>query len=179
MEVPEPKTQMKKVVKVKQQNKMPEQPTQKGGPSMQDLMNFIAETSKKQEERINEKLDQNKEELFKKLDSINNIFKPVEETQDTTSEGSKEIEFKKDQSVLSPENNNNETNDECVEMKTEKRHHRKIIKTREEVEMMKNGLTDVFNVPMTNHAERMNFMECRRTLKEILEGVKYLSLIHI
>ena len=58
-------------------------------------------------------------------------------------------------------------------MKTEKRHHRKIIKTREEVEMMKNGLTNVFSVQMTNHAERMNFMECRRTLKEILEGVKY------
>ena len=78
-----------------------------------------------------------------------------------------------------PEDNNNETNDEYVEMKTEKRRHRKIIKTREEVEMMKNGLTNVFSVPMTNHAERMNFMECRRTLKEILEGVKYLSLIHI
>ena len=44
---------------------------------------------------------------------------------------------------------------------------------RQEVEMMKNGLIDVFNVPMTNHTERMNFTECRRTLKEILEGVNY------
>ena len=70
-----------------------------------------------------------------------------------------------------PENNNSETNDEYMEMKTEIRHHRKLIKTREEVEMMKNGLIDVFNVPMTNHTKRMNFMECRRTLKEILEGM--------
>ena len=41
------------------------------------------------------------------------------------------------------------------------------------LEMRKSGLIDVFSVPMTNHTERMNFMECRRTLKEILEGVNY------
>ena len=49
----------------------------KGGPSLQDIMNFIAETSKKtdenfkkQEQKIYNKMDQNKEELNKKLESL-------------------------------------------------------------------------------------------------------------
>ena len=44
-------------------------------------------------------------------------------------------------------------------------------KTREELEMMKNGLTNVFNLPMTDHTEIMNYKDCRRTLKEIIEGI--------
>ena len=39
--------------------------------------------------------------------------------------------------------------------------------------MMQNGLINVFNVPINDQDEIMNFMECRRTLKEILEGVNY------
>ena len=44
-----------------------------------------------------------------------------------------------------------------------------LIKTREELEMMKNGLINVFNLSITNHTEIMNFKNCRRSLKETLE----------
>ena len=48
---------------------------------------------------------------------------------------------------------------------------KKLIKTREEWQMMKNGLLDVFNLPITDHSKLMDYKDCRRTLKEILEGV--------
>ena len=50
-------------------------------------------------------------------------------------------------------------------------HQRKQINTREELEMMKNGLFEMSNLPITNHMEMNNFMECRGTLKEILGGI--------
>ena len=50
-------------------------------------------------------------------------------------------------------------------------HQRKLINTREELEMMKNGLLEMFNLPITDHAEMRNVMECRRTMKEILGGI--------
>ena len=34
---------------------------------------------------------------------------------------------------------------------------------------MKNGLVNVLNLPITDHREIMNFKNCRRSLKEILE----------
>ena len=43
----------------------PSKPIQKENLNLQDIMNFIAETSKKQEEKINEKLDQNNEKIDK------------------------------------------------------------------------------------------------------------------
>ena len=55
--------------------------------------------------------------------------------------------------------------------KTKKMHQRKLINTREELEMMKNGLLEMFNLPINDHAEMMNVMECRRTMKEILGGI--------
>ena len=55
--------------------------------------------------------------------------------------------------------------------KTKKMHQIKLINTREELEMMKNGLLEMFNLPMTDHAEMRNIMECRRTMKKILGGI--------
>ena len=83
------------------------------------------------------------------------------------------IKSKEDPSTLSSQNksNKNQENIQTIEIKTQKMHQRKLINTREELEMMKHGLINVFNLPMTDHAEMMNFMECRRTLKEILEGI--------
>ena len=37
--------------------------------------------------------------------------------------------------------------------------------------MMKNGLLEMFNIPITDHAEMRNVMECRKTMKEILGGI--------
>ena len=36
---------------------------------------------------------------------------------------------------------------------------------------MKNGLLEMFNLPITDHRELMDYKECRRTLKEIVEGM--------
>ena len=74
-----------------------------------------------------ELLNKNKEEIIEKLDQINKKL-----NDDQKIESRKEIEVKEDPSTLLSENNNNETNNEYVEMKTKKRHQRKLINTREE-----------------------------------------------
>ena len=47
---------------------------------------------------------------------------------------------------------------------------KKLIQTREEVEMMKNGLIDVFNLPITYQSKLIEYKDCRRTLREIIKG---------
>ena len=39
------------------------------------------------------------------------------------------------------------------------------------MEMMKNGLIQVFNLPITDRREIMKYKDCRRNLKEIIEGI--------
>ena len=130
--------------------------------TLQDVMNLLVE--------INRKMDESFKQMNKKMDSFNKKLYDDQEI-----EGSKEIEIKEDQSVLLSENKNNtnEKNLQTMERKTKKMRQRKLINTREELEMMKNGLIDVFYLPVTDQNKMMNFMECRRTLKEILEGVNY------
>ena len=45
------------------------------------------------------------------------------------------------------------------------------IKTREEVEMVKNGLIDVFNLPLTYQSKLIKYKDCRMTLREIIKGI--------
>ena len=80
--------------------------------------------------------------------------------------------------ILFPANKNNSTKEknEYLEMKTKeirKIYRKKIINTREELEMMKNGLLTMFNLPMTDHAEMMNFKNNRRNVRETLERNHY------
>ena len=37
--------------------------------------------------------------------------------------------------------------------------------------MMKNGLINVLNLPITDQTEIMNYKDCKRTLKEIIEDI--------
>ena len=80
----------------------------------------------------------------------------------------------KRQSILlsANKNNQNEENIQTMEMKTKKRHKRKLINTREELEMMKNGLINMFNIPITDHEEIINVQDYRRSTK-ILEMTYY------
>ena len=48
---------------------------------------------------------------------------------------------------------------------------KKLLKTREELEIMKSALIDVFNLPITDQSKCMKYKDCRRNLKEIIEGV--------
>ena len=48
---------------------------------------------------------------------------------------------------------------------------KKLIKTREEVEMMKNGLIDVFNLPITDQSKLIKYKDCRRTLREVIKEI--------
>ena len=41
-------------------------------------------------------------------------------------------------------------------------HQRKLIKTIEEFEMMKNGLINVFNIPIADQTEMMHYRDYRR-----------------
>ena len=49
-------------------------------------------------------------------------------------------------------------------------HPKKPINTRENLEMMNNGLVNVLNLPITHHREIMNFKN-GRSLTEILKGL--------
>ena len=73
-------------------------------------------------------------------------------TLDSTSEGTNEkIEINEDPSTLLSQNksNKNQENIQTMEIKTKKMHQRKLINTREELEMMKDGLLERFNLPIT------------------------------
>ena len=74
----------------------PSKPTQKEDMSTQEMFRIMMEQfgqMNKKLESVQEQRRQDKEELFEKLDSVHSIFKPLNEPQDTTSEGNKEIEF--------------------------------------------------------------------------------------
>ena len=95
------------------------------------------------------------------------------QTLDTTSQGSKEMEIVEETSVLFSENKDNNNTEEIKRIKTNSRrvmknriikkhkkteemgkiYKKKLIKTREEVEMMKNGLIDVFNSVSYTHLD--------------------------
>ena len=116
----------------------------------------------------------------------------LNETLDNTSEGTHEkIRNKEDKSVLLPENKDNKNNKKIKNIEINRRgvkknriikkikktkeigkiYKKKLIKTREELEMMKNGLIDVCNLPITDQSKLMKYKDCRRTLKEIIEGI--------
>ena len=85
----------------------------------------------------------------------------------------KGIENKENKSSLLPENKNNRNkkNIKQLEKNTKeigKIRQKELIKTGEELEMMKTGLVNVLNLPITDHTEIMKFKNCRRSLEEIL-----------
>ena len=64
----------------------------------------------------------------------------------------------------------NQENIKRREMKSKKMrrmHPKKLIKTREELEMMHSGLINVSNIPMTNDKDIMNFIDYRSRSKQI------------
>ena len=99
---------------------------------------------------------------------------------------SKEIENKEDKRALLSENKHNrdkanikhiEVNIKGVKnqvtMKTKKigkTHQRKLINTWEGLDMIKSGLVNVLNLPITDQREIINFKHYRRSLIEIFEG---------
>ena len=118
-------------------------------------------------------------------------FTQVNETLDNTSDGiNEEIKNAEESSVLFSGNKDNKDNEKIKHIKTHRRrvkknrvikkikktkeigkiYKKKLLKTREEVEMMKNGLIDVFNLPITDQSKFMKYKDCRRTLKAIIEG---------
>ena len=99
-------------------------------------------------------------------------FKNLNETLDSTSEGikvspkteesSKEIEIREYQGVILSENKNNNSKEDnkYLEKKTKKIRktcRKKIINTREELEMIKGGLINVFNLPINEQRELIKF----------------------
>ena len=138
-------------------------------------------------EETNDKTDQIKE-------TLDNGFKKVNETLDRVSEGieetvkenkepvdqkvedsKKETEITKDKRILltANKNNSNKENNKHLEMKTKKRHPRRLINTREELEIMKNGLINMFNIPITDHEEIINVQDYRRRSNQIVEITYY------
>ena len=90
-------------------------------------------------------------------------------------EVSKEIEIKEYKGVMLSENkqHRNKENIKHMEMKTKKMrqiHQRKLIKTREELEMMNNGLINVLNILSIEHREIGNFKNNQRSLIELFKG---------
>ena len=90
-------------------------------------------------------------------------------------DGREKTELKEDRSILLPTNKNNSHKEDIQTMAvtTKKRHPRKLINTREQLEMMKNGLLEMFNVLINDQNEIMNFKNNRRNLLETLERNHY------
>ena len=90
----------------------------------------------------------------------------------------KEIEITEYKRILLSENknNSNKENNKYPERKTKKIRkicRKKIINTIEELEMMKNELINMFNIPITNHGEIINVKEYRRRSIKIVEITYY------
>ena len=139
------------IVKVKQQKKMPK-PTQKEAsrkPTCQEVMNFMAEQVRKLEEdnqRHHEELRKIMDEGFRKLDKrMDRCLKNMNETLDSTSEGIK----------ASP-------NTEEHIKKIRKIGRKKILNTKEELEMRKGGLINAFNIPINERRELSKSMNYRK-----------------
>ena len=132
------------IVRVKQQMKMPEQPKKV---THQDIMDFMVEHFRRMDES------------FRRLEeTMNRGFKNMNKTLDSTSEGiivspnteesSKETEIREDQNALLSENKNrkNKENVQTMERKTKKimkTGRRKILNTKEELEMRKLSLIHI------------------------------------
>ena len=160
-----------KDVEVEQQKKILEPIQQKearGGMNLQQLWELINERLDKGFESIDnhfkkmdEKLDRFNEELretlysgSKKLsETLDRDSKSVEEPVIMkTEDGSEETELKEENSILISTNkdNSHKENIQIMEVTTKKRHPRKLINTREELEMMKNGLLAVSYTHLTH-----------------------------
>ena len=180
-----PKDQSEKEIvkdgEVKQPKKMPE-PTQQEDArvevkNLQQLWELIERAFKKQ----NEKLDRFNEKLSETLDGT---YEGIEETSNENKEPAdkkiedsrKEIKTTEDKSILLSTNKNNSHKEDIQTMKMKKVrqiHPRKLINSREELEMMKNGLLEMFNILINDQNEMMNFKNNRRNLLEPLEGNHY------
>ena len=118
-------------------------------------------------EKQHEKLDQMNENLRKLGETIDCGFNKLNETLDSTSGSSNEkIKSKEDQSTMLSQNKSNRDKEKIKHIETNRRGiqkkqiikkiqktkdigkigKRKLIKTREELEMMKNGLLEMFNL---------------------------------
>ena len=113
------------------------------------------------------------DESFRNLEeTMDSGFKNLNETLDSTSEGikvspkteenSKEIEISEYQGVILSENKNNNSKDDNKYLenkikKIRKTCRKKIINTKEELEMMKGGLINVFNLPINEQRELIKF----------------------
>ena len=165
----------------------PKKPNQPMNANFQEMMRIIMEVNKKNSEtlleQINEILDKNHEELMKQMDEsfrklskpIDGGFKKCQETLDSTSGGVKEIENKEDKSILLDKNKHsrNKENNKYVIKKTKKigkTHPKKIKNTREELEMMNNGLINVLNILSTNYRRISNFKDNKRNSIETFKG---------
>ena len=148
-------------------------------------------------DRFNEKLSETLDNGFKKVNEpLERASEGIKETLNENGkpgnkkikDSKKETELKEDNSILLPANKNNSHKEniqtmevttkksEYLETKTKeirKIHRKKIINTREELEMMKNGLLEMFNIPINGQNEIMKFKNNRRNLLEPLEGNHY------
>ena len=143
-----------KDVEVKQQKKM----TVFTQEQMQEMIRIMKETFEQHRKEMREIFRNNTEELDQKIE-----------------DNREETELKEDKSILlsANKNNSNTENIQTMEMKTKKRHPRKLINTREGGEMIKNGLINMFNIPITNHEEIINVQDYRRRSIKILEMTYY------
>ena len=114
------------------------------------------------------------------METLNNITEieiipkdQIREPVNQKIEGSKEIENKRDNSVLLSEkkHSRNKENNKYVETKTKKigkRRPKKQKNTQEELDMIRSGLVNVRNLPIANYIERTELANCRKNLRKVI-----------
>ena len=149
------------------------------------------EESNQTKTEMNKKWEETRYPANQLDETVDSGFIQLNEKLDNASDGiNEEIQNKEDKDVLFSGNKDNKNNEKIKHIKTNRRrvkknqiikkikktkeigkiYKKKLLKTREEVEMM-NGLIDVFNLPLTDQRKLMRYKDCRRTLKEIIEGI--------
>ena len=146
------------------QGKQPDKPTRTENLTMQEMFRLVMEKMDENHKSIMEELrkDRNK-------DTKNDSKLETEEIPDDKNmeQLSKEIKNKEKTSELSSEIKLDKTQENIKrrDMKSNKMRRmypRNLIKTKEESEMMNNGLINVLNIPITNNKEIMNVRDSKR-----------------
>ena len=166
--------------KIEDTNKSTKEDNQKNMETLSGKIDSIIEDNKQLRERLNNDRNQSKEQMkadFRQInETLDNTSKCIKEASNKNMEPvNKKIENKEDiRALLSgTKDNRNKENVRRMELKTKKMrqmHQQKLINTWEELEMIKNGLGNVLNLPMTNHKGIIHVKKSRRNLIKLFKG---------
>ena len=165
-----------KIVKAKQQKKIPEQKKEE---SFEERWDKIFKMFGKVMEECDRKMsDEERQQLGQWIERFKKMNEPLE----TTPEGRKETEIREDQNTVLSENKDRKDKEKIQTMeesnqKIRKTCRRNIVSTKEEMEMRKGGLISAFNIPINERRELCKGMKYTRNFMKITKLTHHRTII--